>query len=288
MRPSKISFQIAMPLFYLFVLTAVYWPTIDTKADTTTYTVNIATSPSSGFLKAVDMAPGDKVTSILNVQNNGNLDFNYTVSAREENGAVDLYNKLTLKIFDSNGQLYEGSFGGLQDFPLGTIAKATSSNLTFIAELPKDTDNIYQAKSSSVAFDFTAVGHDEQISTDDCFEPPFSNNQFTLHQKSTVPIKFHLRNALGELETTERSNVRLEVTGPGVNGGDIKYVFAVTDGTLKFSENIDEPHYLARFSTFDYPVVTDATYTATVYVDNQAVCQKSFVVLDQGNRSNAP
>ena len=234
------------------------------------------------------MAPGDKKTSILKVSNNGNLDFNYSVSSRQETGEIILYNKLLLKVTDSDGSLYEGNLKDFLNFPLGTIAKGGNESLTFTAELPLQTGNDLQGKATTVSFDFTAVGHEEQIPIgDQCYEPPFSNRNFTLQQKSTVPIKFHLRDEYGNLENELLQNVRLEVTGPGKKGGTVKYVFIPKNGTLDF-QKIKPPHYHARFSTFDYSVINDQWYTATVYVDNKEYCKKTFQVLGNGNRSNAP
>ncbi|MDN3016816.1 hypothetical protein PH210_11475 [Paenibacillus sp. BSR1-1] len=259
-----------------------------TQANETEYNVDISTTPAEGFLIAENMAPGDKKTSILKVNNNGNLDFNYSVSSRQESGDVDLYNKILLKVSDSDGRLYEGTLKGFLSFPLGTIEIGGNDSLTFTAELPIDTGNELQGKSTKVAFDFSAIGHEEQIPIgDQCYEPPFSNRNFTLQQKSTVPIKFHLRDEYGNLEEELLQNVRLEVTGPSSKGGVLKYVFVPKDGSLDF-QKVNPPHYHARFSTFDYPVVNDQWYTATVYVDNKEYCKKTFQVLQNGNRSNAP
>ncbi|MEH7332275.1 hypothetical protein V7161_06530 [Neobacillus drentensis] len=259
-----------------------------TKADDTVYKVEISTTPAEGFLIAQNMSPGDKKTSILRVSNNGNLDFNYSVSSRQETGNVDLYNKILLKVSDSEGRLYEGPLNNFKDFPLGTIEIDGNESLTFTAELPVDSGNEIQGQSTKVAFDFTAIGHEEQIPIgDQCYEPPFSNQNFTLQQKSTVPIKFHLRDEFGNLEEELLQNVRIEVTGPSSKGGVLKYVFVPKDGSLDF-QKVNPPHYHARFSTFDYPVVNDQWYTATVYVDNKEYCKKTFQVLQNGNRSNAP
>lgn len=275
-------------LFLFMILIISYLPIKNTQADQTVYNVDISTSPATGFLIAENLAPGDKETSILKIANNGNLDFNYSVSSRQESGDLELFNEITLSVYDSQGKLYEGSLGGLSAFPLGTIVKAESKSLTFTAELPLETGNDAQGKSTSVAFDFTAISHEEQIPTDGCFEPPFSNRNFTLHQRSTVPIKFHLRDESGNLQTSLQSNVRLEITGPGVNGGTAAYIFSVNEGTLKFHEQGEKPHYQARFSTWDYPVRTNGIYMAKVYVGETVSCQKEFTVLEQGNRSNAP
>lgn len=280
----------SLAILGLLSLATSHVPINATGAYEATYNIDIALSPANGFLTGRNMKPGDQVTSLLEVENKGNVDFNYTVRSRKEAGDEPLYNQMTLKISDGTGLLYEGPMNGLQNFPLGTIASFQKTSLTFTAALPYETDNEFQGKETTVAFDFTAIGHDDQLPGDgECFEPPFSNRNFTLHQKSTVPIKFHLNNPeTGEMESSPLDDVRLEVKGPDVRGGHVTYLFAVDDGTLKFDQKVDEPHYLARFSTFDYPVKTDSTYTATVYVGDTAVCKKDFMVLEQGNRSNAP
>lgn len=259
-----------------------------TEADQTVYNVDISTSPANGFLIADNLAPGDKKTSVLKISNNGNLDFNYSVSSRQESGDLNLYSQIQLMIYDGQGKLYEGPLNGLSQFALGTIAKTDNRDLTFTAQLPLNVGNDAQGKTISVAFDFTAIGHEEEIPTDGCFEPPFSNRNYTMQQKSTTPIKFHLRDSEGNLDITQHQNVKLTISGSGIKTTSESYIFSPTDGTLKFPKNIDEPHYQARFSTWDYPVVSGNTYSANVYVGEKLVCKKDFMVLDNGNRSNAP
>ncbi|WP_053366866.1 hypothetical protein [Bacillus sp. FJAT-27245] len=259
-----------------------------TQADQTTYYVDISTSPANGFLIAKNMAPGDKKTSILNVSNNGNLDFNYSVSSRQESGDQALFNKIQLTVSDGQGRLFQGPLSGLSQFALGTIAISEGRTLTFTAELPIETGNEAQGKSTSVAFDFTAIAHEDQIPMDGCFEPPFSNRQYTMHQKSTTPIKFHLRDPLGNLDTEMRQNVKLVISGPSIKSPTGTYIFKVSDGTLEFQNKVEEPHYHARFSTWDYMVMNDGSYSAKVYLGEKVVCQRDFQVLENGNRSNAP
>lgn len=287
MRTFKLIFSFSF-IFTSLIFSIAFLPARGTRADETVYNIDISTTLTEGFLIANNVAPGDIKTSTLNVSNNGNLDFNYDVNSRQESGDLDLYNKIVLKVSDSKGPLYEGSLKDFVNFPLGTIAIGESSSLTFSAKLPLVTGNDAQGKSTSVSFDFTAIGHDEQIPTGgQCFEPPFSNKDFTIQQKSTVPIKFHLRDADGNLEDEQLQNVRLEVTGLGASGETDKYIFIPKNGTLDF-QRVQPPHYHARFSTFDYPVVNDQWYTATVYVANKVYCKKTFQVLENRNRSNEP
>jgi hypothetical protein len=82
-------------------------------------------------------------------------------------------------------------------------------------------------------------------------------------------------------------DVSLVVTGPSTSGSNVEYVFTIEKENLDL-QKVNPPHYHAQFSPFDYPVMTDHWYTATVYVDNKVYCDKTFEVLGQGNRSNAP
>jgi hypothetical protein len=275
-----------------------YVPFGNTKADTTTYKVNIATSPAGGFLKAFNMAPGDQVTSILKVMNQGNLDFNYTVSSRLESGSPDLFSKLELQVSDSKGVLFKGLISGLKKLPLGSIAKQRNNNLTFTATLPLATNNATQGLSTIVSFDLTAV---YRVPTPGCFEEPFSDDErvhdeenrsddeashdhhVSIHQESTVPIQFHLNDENGVPEKNLNKNTVVEVTGPSPKGGNVTYRFSYSTGTLTFDQSVSQPYYLARFSTFDSPVVSGQMYTATVYADSKVISQKQFYVADQEN-----
>jgi hypothetical protein len=256
----------------------------DTKANESDYEVDISTTPAEFLFDVKNMKPGDWTTSTLEVNNDGNLDFNYSISSHQESGDRYLYNQFLVWVSDSEGLLYEGKLTDFSAFPLGTIAAKGSNTLTFKVELPYETGNEAQGKSTSVTFELNAVGHKEEIPIgDQCFEPPFSNRNFTQHQKSTVPIKFHIE---GSEKNMIQKNVRLEVTGPSTSGDKVKYVFTTEKENLDL-QKVNPPHYHAQFSPFDYPVMTDQWYTATVYVDNKVYCDRTFQVLMQGNRSNA-
>jgi hypothetical protein len=256
----------------------------DTKADESEYEVDISTTPVDFLFDVKNMKPGDWSISTLKINNEGNLDFNYSISSHKESGDNYLYNQFFVWVSDNDGLLYEGRLSDFSEFPLGTIASKGSSTLTFKVELPYETGDEAQGKTTSVTFALNAVGHKQEVPIgDQCFEPPFSNRNFTLHQKSTVPIKFHIGD--NKSENANLQGVRFEVTGPSTNGGNVKYVFTTEKENLDL-QKVNPPHYHAQFSPFDYPVMTDQWYTATVYVDNKVYCKRSFQVLEQGNRSN--
>lgn len=285
---KKYTFILIFTLIITFVLLLFSFIRVNhTKADESEYMVDISTNPAEILFNIGNIKPGDWTTSVLQVNNDGNLDFNYTVNSHMESGDIYLYNQFFLRVSDNEGKLYEGKLKDFVNFPLGTIPAKVSNPLTFTVELPYETGNEAQGKATSFVFDFNAVGHEEQIPIDgQCFEPPFSNRNFSLQPKSTVPIKFHLRDSDGDLEEEILQNVRLEVTGPSLSGGNIKYEFTQKNGGLNF-QKVDPPHYHAQFSPFNHPVVVDQWYKATVYVNNKEYCNRMFQVLEQGNRSNA-
>jgi hypothetical protein len=163
----------------------------DTKADESEYEVDISTTPGEFLFNVKNMKPGDWSTSTLEVKKWRQPWF--PISSHQESGDYYLYNQFLVRVSDSEGLLYEGRLSDFSAFPLGTIAAKGSNTLTFIVELPYKTGNKVQGKTTSVTFALNAVGHKEEVPTgDQCFEPPFSNRNFTQHQKSTVPIKFHI------------------------------------------------------------------------------------------------
>jgi hypothetical protein len=260
-------------------MSANYLPFEGTQATGSYYYINIATNPANGFIKASNMAPGDKVTSVLEVQNKGNVDFKYTISARRTDGAQELYDIMLLKVFNSEGeQLYEGGFNGLQDFPLGSIAHFDKTNLTVTAEFPIQAGNEYQRKSTTVAFDFRANHVVQPDGECFCNEPPFNNRTMTLQKKSVLPIEFHLDKPDGYSSSGWRNDVRLVITGMPKT-----YEYSVKQGTLKYYGNLYNPTFKANFKV---PDIKEDTYEckAIVYVGNTIVCEKEFVIKIKDNR----
>lgn len=159
MNSAYIPSKVKVLLIYLTLLALMYTPYHSTKANQEVYTVDISTSPTSGFIHALNIAPGDQVSSRLEVQNKGNLDFSYSISARMEFGMELMYETLQLKISNHNDTiLYEGSVSDLQNLPLGSIARSNQKELFFTATLPLNAGNEFQGELTSVAFDFVASG----------------------------------------------------------------------------------------------------------------------------------
>jgi hypothetical protein len=255
-------------------------------------------------------APGDTVIRTMDLHNEGNLGAVVTQIKAEVNNAgltsgiayEEFIDMLNIKVTYDSGTgdmiLYNGPLSGLLD---GWVyleqsflipRQATAEDITFEAHLDLQTSNEIQDKT--FVFDFwffteqrrnhiEKPGKGEEIG-DFIFLPPFSNNRFTLHQDSTVPIKFQLKDLNDAIETSPRQGVRAVVSGPGENGTTVSYQFAMSDSTLQFNGQ----HYQFNFANRDYPVLVNETYKVSVYDGDQLICEREFLVLKRGNRSNAP
>ena len=93
----------------------------NTKADESEYMVDISTNPAEILFNVGNMKPGDWTTSVLEVNNEGNLDFNYSVNSYQESGDLYFYNQFFLRVSDEGGPLYEGKLKDFVYFPLGTM-----------------------------------------------------------------------------------------------------------------------------------------------------------------------
>lgn len=253
----------------------------------------IATDPPASFLKMENMAPGARTTANLTVKNIGQHDFSYKISAARQAGDESLYNMLLLDLVDATGQVrYSGSLSGLLDLEIGTMAVDSVEVLNFTVIFPAEAGNEFQGKSTAVQFTFAARSHEGDIGNGErvIFEPPVSNNHFALKIDSTVPIKFHLVKADGSLDRQVNPDLILEVTGPSPQGGTVTYTFRVSDGTLRFDNGLELPHYITNFATRNYPVQPLAFYTARVVEHGTELGSITFQANTASgtSRSNSP
>lgn len=241
--------------------------------------ISFTDSTGSLNIPISNLAPGDKGTETFDLHNEGTIHLKYDVSGGVENGPIPFVGvdpdqdlRVTYAYSTDNGVNWVGFIPGDNNIilPTGSMHKFKVNY-----EVPLRANDRYQGASGILHLRFRA---EQFVLGDDCFLPPFSNRNFTLHQGSLVPIKFEAHGSQDD------DQVRLEITGPGVSGGMVKYVFTQSNGNLEKNGN----HYQAQFSTRDYVVVTNGTYKATVFLGDTPICEKSFVVLEQGNRSNSP
>lgn len=239
---------------------------------------NITTYPSSSFMTASNLAPGDQITADLIVKNDGQIDFTYNISAYMDGGSELLYNILDLEVSDSNGRVfYNGKLKELNTVVLGVLAKGASNILKFKVSLPIDSGNEYQGLSMAASFRLNAEEHPPNISGGQIvWDPPLEKPDVHVRRGSVMPIKFHLINSEGTFDTQKRG-INLIITGVNDVGSPVEYKFSVTDGTLGWEEHgLNKPHYSLHFEADTYPVKLGTYYTATAIYGEQILGSTQF------------
>ncbi len=167
-----------------------------------------------------------------------------------------------------------------QDSAFSLLVLGPSTELSLAIEQPVS----HLPGCYTILLDETGVSYDEAA-----FEPPVTNADFALKDGTTVPIKFHLLDCLGDA-IAEQRNVSLEVTGPYATGAEVTYVFSLSDGTLKYDDTVSPPHYIANFSTKTCSVMDGGHYTAEVKEDGAPIGSVAFDVSTSSGtgRGNKP
>jgi spore coat-associated protein N len=144
-------------------------------------TVDVSTTPSSAVTTFSDMAPGDRTTQLLTVENNGSLQLRYSISgSATDPDSKGLKNQLVLAIrfrdattpnvpcdnFDGT-LLYTGDLDGTTGTLIGnpaqgaqsgdrTIAAGATERLCYRVELPSSSGNGYEDATTTATFTFDA------------------------------------------------------------------------------------------------------------------------------------
>jgi spore coat-associated protein N len=136
-------------------------------------TLSIGNTPSSAFLAAGNMKPGDTTTGTVDIQNTGSVPgtfslktSNATDSSPSMLGQLDLrvrdcgvFTGSTAPTCDSNStSVYNGKISGLSTAAsLGSFPSSAKHRYQFDVTLPSSTDDAYQGKTASVQFNWNAV-----------------------------------------------------------------------------------------------------------------------------------
>lgn len=237
----------------------------------------ISTFPNS-FLQVNNIAPGAKYSAEMTVKNEGQHDFSYDISATKESGADLLYNILNLDIVDGNNRtLYTGKLKDLSNTALGVLAKGSQDVLKFTVEFPKEAGNEYQGLSTSSTFTLTAKEHPPTLTGNGViWDPPLEKPDVDVRCGRIMPIKFHLVNSDGTLDTQKRG-VDLLVSGVNEAGNSVEYRFSVPDGTLEWEGSLEKPHYSLLFDTEKYPEKAGTYYTVKAMYGEQVLGSTTFI-----------
>ncbi|MHA6531823.1 hypothetical protein [Paenibacillus sp. BAC0078] len=142
-------------LYVLIVLAGVIWHAGGVSAeDTIKLTVNSHTTSTA---KMHNMQPGDTTTSEYTVINEGNEQFDYYVDFKFLSGDEELYNILQMTLQKEGVILYSGVMSEAEGrVAVGTLAGDEQETIQMNVIFPPEAGNEYQAKTTSVAFDFSA------------------------------------------------------------------------------------------------------------------------------------
>ncbi|MHB8983988.1 MAG: hypothetical protein ACYC4E_01360 [Carboxydocellales bacterium] len=244
--------------------------------ETTGTEFGISTFPTSGFLKAPNLAPGDKVSAILSVKNDGKLDFTYNISSQLDSADSLLYNVINVEIQQGSTVLYTGNLTDLQNVAIGVLAPQATDVLNFTITLPPECDNLYQGKSAAVTLILNAKEHQSSIDGS-CvdWDPPLEKADIHVSKGKKMPMRFHLIKD-GTYDKVKRG-IDLILTGTGPTGTSVTYIFSTTNDTLSWDAQLQKPHYELLLDTEKYPVKIGTYYTAIVKYGDQILGKTSFV-----------
>lgn len=144
-------------VYILIVLAGVVWHAGGASAeDTIKLTVN---SHTTSMAKMNNMQPGDVTSSDYTVINEGKEPFNYYVDFKFMSGDKELYNILQMTLQKEGVILYSGVMSEAEGrVTVGTLSGGAQEAIQMDVTFPYEAGNEYQAKTTSVAFIFSASG----------------------------------------------------------------------------------------------------------------------------------
>ncbi|OKP76648.1 hypothetical protein A3844_30745 [Paenibacillus helianthi] len=151
-------------VYILIVLAGVVWHAGGASAeDTIKLTVN---SHTTSMAKMNNMQPGDVTSSDYTVINEGNEPFNYYVDFKFMSGDKELYNILQMTLQKEGVILYSGVMSEAEGrVAVGTLSGGAQEAIQMDVTFPYEAGNEYQAKTTSVAFIFSASGEPNPSAT---------------------------------------------------------------------------------------------------------------------------
>jgi len=122
--------------------------------------------PEGPLFTEENMAPGHEATADLTVRNEGENDFDLTVSAKKTGGNDEdglLFKALQVKITGEEGapEYYSGSMSELNGAEIGKIPAGESKDLDITVLFPEEKGNEYQGTSVEMSWIFHATGDSE-------------------------------------------------------------------------------------------------------------------------------
>ncbi len=162
--------KILIPLATLAAAGAIVVGSSATFSSETGNTISAVTSGTLSHTNSKDnqaifdltnLKPGDTLTGSLTLTNTGSLPAGFSLTEKSSTNAFTGENlTLTIANTTTGAQIYDGTFGGLEDGvkqTLGTIAPDVANTFTFTVKLDEATGNNDQGKSAGAVYTWNSV-----------------------------------------------------------------------------------------------------------------------------------
>lgn len=147
---GKKKYIIGSPIIILIMFNNLLFCPTSTSANVNSH-FNIVTHQADKYLfNLTNMKPGDWVTRNLTIQNRESKSFNYNTKAVFTNGSEKLYNEFQLKIWDSNGLLFNDKLYKFNGLKPRNLQAGKQEDLKFEVKFPYELGNEFQ----NLGFDF--------------------------------------------------------------------------------------------------------------------------------------
>lgn len=120
--------------------------------------IDIETIPDRYTFNISKMIPGDWASRTLTIQNRGKKDFNYYAEAKFLDGSTKLYNVFSLKVWDSQGILFDGKLNEFGGHNPRFLKSSSQEDLKFEVKFPYELGNEYQGLSFKFEIRFIVEG----------------------------------------------------------------------------------------------------------------------------------
>lgn len=120
--------------------------------------IEVVSKDSEDPLFDVDnMKPGDWAPRTVVVQNDGQMDFDYTMQLQSDE-ETKLYNELLLEVTDDETELYNGNLADFTSLDIRSLAAGNEEELELTVRFPEHLGNEFQGLNAQFQLLFTAEG----------------------------------------------------------------------------------------------------------------------------------
>lgn len=120
--------------------------------------IDISLSSEKTFFDLANLKPGDTVTKMVAIHNNGKEKLAYSFSKRFLNGSQSLYENLELIVKDEKNTLFEGRISKFKKLDPRTIKKGDSDSLSIKLLIPYELGNEFQGIGCEFQMKFYVEG----------------------------------------------------------------------------------------------------------------------------------